>query len=268
MTQKEKLMYQIMGKVSESDAPIVFKGAMVTKLILAESGYTDLERQTKDIDANWIGIPPTMEDLVDTINKALEGFNGDLYAQAIRVYDDKKSAGIAIVETATGNRIITLDISIKPVHGSRVYYHGEIGVRGVLANEILADKLTVMSKRLIFRRTKDIIDVYAITHCVHVVTSDIYEIFKKHPTREVGTFDEFFNRISDLEHAYNKLAGVEGKPAFDDVYSYLSIFVQPFAQRDETPRVWFRDGLKWEDKLQKETERSFIEIPENHLSSL
>ena len=52
MTEKERFMYLIMGKISESDAPIVFKGAMITKLILSEGGYTALERQTKDIDAN------------------------------------------------------------------------------------------------------------------------------------------------------------------------------------------------------------------------
>jgi hypothetical protein len=40
MTQQEQLMYQILGRISETDAPIVFKGALITKLVLAENGYT------------------------------------------------------------------------------------------------------------------------------------------------------------------------------------------------------------------------------------
>ena len=63
MTRHEKLMYQVLERISKADTPIVFKGALITKLILAENGYTALERQTKDIDANWIGLPPSMNAL-------------------------------------------------------------------------------------------------------------------------------------------------------------------------------------------------------------
>ena len=104
-----------------------------------------------------------------------------------------------------------------------------------------------MSKRLIFRRAKDIVDVYALAHCVRMETLSIYEIFKKHPNREVGVFDEFYNRKPDVEHAYNMLLGIEGKPAFDEVYSYLTELIQPFALGDETARVWNSDGVRWED---------------------
>ena len=92
--------------------------------------------------------------------------------------------------------------------------------------------------------------MYALAHCAKVATQDIYDIFKRHPDREVGAFDEFYNRRQDVEHAYNRLAGIEGKPAFDDVYAYLSMFIHPFAQRDETPKVWDSDGLAWENDSQ------------------
>lgn len=247
MTDHEKLMYQVLGKISELDAPIVFKGALITKLILTENGYSGLERATRDIDANWIDQPPAMSKLVGIINQSLEAFGGKLHAEAIREYGEKKSAGVAVIETATGDRIIAMDISMKPVTGSMVYHYGELGIRGVLVNEILADKLTVMSKRLIFRRVKDIVDVYALAHCVNVSTPDIYEIFRKDPKREVGAFDEFYNRRADLEHAYGKLAGIECKPSFDEVYSYLCGFVQPFARKDMSPKKWVNSKRNWED---------------------
>ena len=39
MREKEQLMYQIIGMLSNINAPIVFKGALITKLILKENGY-------------------------------------------------------------------------------------------------------------------------------------------------------------------------------------------------------------------------------------
>jgi len=246
MTEQERLMYQILGKISEVDAPIVFKGALITKLILAENRYTSLERHTKDVDANWIDAPPSMKDLVDTINKSLGDLSSQFYAVAFREYEEKKSAGISIVRNGTDDEIFSMDVSIKPVIGSRTYHYGEMEIRGVLANEILADKISVLSKRIMFRRSKDIIDVYALAHCVKVQTSEIFEIFKSNPNREVGSFDEFYMRRQDVEYAYNKLTGIEGKPNFDVVYSYLENFIQPFAKKDETPKIWNSSRSTWE----------------------
>ena len=246
MTNHEHLMYQILGKFSDIDAPIIFKGALITKLVLAEGGFTSFERPTKDIDANWIGAPPSMKHLTDVVNQSLKFFDGEYRAESIREYSEKKSAGIAVVEVSTGDRLIAIDISMKPVAGSRIYHYGEAKIRGVLANEILADKISVLSKHLIFRRAKDIIDVYALAHAVKVQTQEIFALHKANPSRAVGSFDEFISRRSDVEHAYNKLAGIEGKPPFDDVYSYLSKFLQPFIQRDETHMCWNSGALSWD----------------------
>jgi len=246
MTEKERFMYLLMGKITESNAPIVFKGAMVTKLILAEGGYTALERQTKDIDANWVGPIPSMNTLVDTINHSLGELKEQVYAVAFREYGEKMSAGISLREKQTDEEIISMDIDMRPIHGSRMYHYGEIGVKGVLVDEVLADKLTVLSKQRIFRRVKDMVDIYALAHCVKVNTGNIYELFKKNPDREIGAFDEFIHRRQDVEHAYDRLRGITDKPPFSQVYDYVISFIQPFANRDETPRVWSSENLSWD----------------------
>jgi len=246
MTEHERLMYQVLGKISETDAPIVFKGALITKLILEERGFALLDRQTVDIDANWIDTPPSMENLVGTIQKSLGNMRDKFYAVAIREYEEKKSAGISIRAKSTDDEIMSMDISIKPVVGSRLYHYGEIGIKGVLANEILADKLTVLSKQLVFRRAKDLIDVYALAHCVEVRTSEVFDVLKS-KAAPVGEFTEFYNRRDDVEHAYNKLKRIDEKPPFDDVYPYLTKFVHPFAQKDETPRIWNSGKQVWDD---------------------
>jgi len=246
MMEHERLMYRIIGAISELDAPIVFKGALITKLILEENGYTTVQRPTVDIDANWISTPPTMDDLISIVNHSLKSFSGKLYAEAMREYGVKKSAGIAIIEAATGNRIVSMDISVKPVVGSKIYYYGAFGIKGVLVNEILADKITVLSKQIMFRRSKDLIDIYALTHSVKVYTTEIFDVFQSNLDREVGTFDEFIHRREDVEHAYERLRGIENKPSFDLIYEYLMRFIQPFANRDMTPCVWNSQNSSWD----------------------
>jgi len=49
MTELEQKMYQILGAISATDAPIVFVGGLITKLILEESRFNTLVRHTVDI---------------------------------------------------------------------------------------------------------------------------------------------------------------------------------------------------------------------------
>ena len=58
LSTKEKLMYSILNNISNTNLPIVFKGALITKLILSNNGFEDVSRYTKDIDGNWIGKTP------------------------------------------------------------------------------------------------------------------------------------------------------------------------------------------------------------------
>ena len=108
-------------------------------------------------------------------------------------------------------------------------------------------KISVLSDRLLFRRAKDIVDVYALSHCVEVRTSEIHDIIKK-KSASFGEFTEFNTRRNDVEHAYNRLRGVEGKPLFIDVYSYLEKFLKPFAEKDDTSMSWNSDKQIWECK--------------------
>ena len=40
MNEQEKLMYGIISNISQTDAPIIFKGGLITRLILQENGFT------------------------------------------------------------------------------------------------------------------------------------------------------------------------------------------------------------------------------------
>ena len=242
----EKLMYEIMGCISALNAPIVFKGALITKLVLAENHFSDIARETGDIDANWIGEPPEFDYLLNTINKALIGAPNNLYATLTREYGDKKSAGIAVFDSNDGDLVVEMDISINKFQKSKIYTYGDLTIKGVLPVEILADKISVLSSKKIFRRAKDLVDVYALAHCVEARTSEIYESHQRNG-RTLGGFTEFNTRKDDLNHAYQKLRGIDNKPLFERVYEYVAKFVRPFWFDYGVDKVWDPKKSQWSD---------------------
>jgi len=247
-------MYQVLCNISNTNAPIIFKGALITKLALAENGYNNIERITRDIDANWIGTPPSNEELLQTINASLGAMGENLYAELRREHSDRKSAGIKIISKNTKDELVSMDISIKPVTGSRIYYYGDAKIKGVLPNEILADKICVLSSHLLFRRMKDMVDVYALSNCMRVKISEIFDVCSKKGIKIKG-FDEFYSKKSDIEHAYNKLRGVEGKPNFDTIYSYMSEFLRPFEVKNKVDGIWDSNIQKWVFEQKKSMNR-------------
>jgi len=244
MTEKERLMYQIISNICSTDAPIVFKGALITKLILAENRFTDVSRSTVDIDANWTGEPPPMQLLSDIVNDAIEGISTDLYAEILREYEEGKSAGINVIDRNNGKPAFSIDISINKEQESKPYYHGDFIIKGVFPTEILADKISVISGNKIFRRTKDLVDVYALAHCVEVKTSDVYTSHQKNG-RVLSDFHAFSYRTDELNHAYQKLRGVENKPDFNKLYEYVSVFIEPFKPSIEVNKIWLPNNMEW-----------------------
>ena len=246
MTEQEQLMYQIIGKISAANAPLVFKGALIAKLILIDSSFESIDRPTRDIDANWTGEPPTMAELADAVNQSLGPLGCSIRAEIDREYGIGRTAGLRIVDLINGQQLLTMDIEIKPTIGSKIYRYGEIAIRGVLPEAMLSDKISVLSGERIFRRAKDVLDVFALTNCLEICTADIYVALDK-SGRVLDSFDAFINRRPDLEHAYNKLSGVFGKPDFDNVYAYLEKFLEPFIQHDKNPKIWNVSSEFWSE---------------------
>ena len=56
MNQTEQLMLKVIQELSDLKASIVFKGAMILKLLLAEHTSMSVSRDTRDIDGDWISI--------------------------------------------------------------------------------------------------------------------------------------------------------------------------------------------------------------------
>jgi hypothetical protein len=119
-----------------------------------------------------------METLTAALNKALVSFA--MRAVVKREYGEKKSAGFNVVYENTGELAVSVDIDMRSEKGIRTYRYGDITFRGVTVDYILSDKIYVLSTEKAYRRVKDAVDVYALSHCVKVQARSIRDIWKEY----------------------------------------------------------------------------------------
>lgn len=234
ITLEEKLMYELMKAIYESGIPINFKGSMVLKAFLIEAGYTEETRHTVDIDANWnCDTPPSAEQMVESLQKAINNNNIDLNIGLYRMYGEGRSAGFELTDNATGEILFTMDVDVnRPDVPTKIYEVSGVRFCGVAPIQMIADKTTVISGDKVFRRIKDVIDLYYMSNVFDFDRDAVLEAIKN-SKRTLGNFNGFLHRTEDLKHSYEKFrfAGGVNKPPFEDVYSAVKSYI-----RDSLPK--------------------------------
>lgn len=228
ISAEEQLMYKVMKVIYQSGIPISFKGSMVLKACLMEAGFTNDTRHTVDIDANWYSDEwPSGEQMEESIQKALRNSSIDLNVKLYRMYGKGRSAGFELSDPSSGEILFTMDIDVnRPAVETKIYEVAEMRFRGLALLPMLADKLSVISGEKVFRRVKDLIDLY---YAAQVYTPDWQAVLQvvKNSERTLGSFDGFLNKTDELRHAYNKFRfdGDVSKPAFEDVYQTVREYI-------------------------------------------
>lgn len=229
ITAEEKLMYDIMKSIYESGIPIDFKGSMVLKACLIEAGYSEETRHTVDIDANWYSdSAPTAEQMTDSIQQAIDKTNTDLGVSLYRMYGQGRSAGFEIKDKSTDEILFTMDIDVnRPAVPTQIYEVAGIRFRGVSPIQMIADKLSVISTDKVFRRIKDIVDLYYLSNVFDFNIDDINQTLKN-SGRTLENFNGFLNRTDELKHSYEKFrfAGDVSKPPFEKVYTTVKEYIK------------------------------------------
>lgn len=229
ITAEEKLMYSVMKAIYDSGIPISFKGSMVMKAYLMEAGYTEETRHTVDIDANWYSdTAPTKEQMIESLQKAIQKSGIDLKVDLYRMYGEGRSAGFELSDVDTGEQLFTMDIDVnRPAIQTKVYEVAGVQFRGVVPTQMIADKLSVISTNKVFRRIKDVVDLYYISKVFAFDKMEVLDTLKK-SGRVLGTFEEFLCRPDDLRHSYEKFrfTGNVNKPSFDEVYCAVKEYIK------------------------------------------
>jgi hypothetical protein len=161
------------------------------------------------------------------IQKALQNSSIDLKVNLYRMYGEGRSAGFELSDTSSGEVLFTMDIDVnRPAVETRIYEIAEIQFRGSSFQAMLADKLSVVSSDKIFRRVKDLIDLYYAAQ-VYIPNWPAVLQAVKDSGRNLGSFDGFLNRVEELRHAYNKFRfdGDISKPSFEEVYQTVQEYI-------------------------------------------
>jgi len=142
--------------------------------------------------------------------------------------------------------MLSIDIDMRAAVDSRMYQYGNVMFQGVTPECVISDKINVISSDRVFRRAKDLVDLYALLHCVTVQTDNIRRIWERE-NRVIGTFNAFTSRRDELRHSYEKLRRVDAKPEFDVIYNYLVKFLTPFINAITDALIWNSEN-GWTDR--------------------
>lgn len=236
ITAEEKLMYEVMKAIYDSGIPISFKGSMVLKACLMEAGYTEDTRHTVDIDANWNSdTPPTAEQMVESLQKAIDKYGIDLDVSLYRMYGEKRSAGFELRDKETEEIIFSMDVDVnRPIPPTKIYEVEGLRFCGVSPAQMIADKVSSVSTDKVFRRIKDVVDLYYISKVFEFKKADVMQTLNN-SNRELENFDGFLHRTEELRHSYEKFrfAGDISKPPFDEVYRIVKAYIKAVLPKEK-----------------------------------
>lgn len=236
ITAEEKLMYEVMKAIYDSGIPMSFKGSMVMKACLMEAGYHEDTRHTVDIDANWNSdAQPSAEQMTQSLQNALSRSGISLDVSLYRMYGEGRSAGFDLVDPATADTLFSMDVDVnRPVQPTQIYMVNGLKFRGISPSQMLADKISAVSSDKVFRRIKDVVDLYYLSH---VITFDCQSVIQtiKNSGRTLGDFRGFMNETDSLKHAYDKFrfTGDIHKPVFEEVYQTVRCYIHDMLPEDK-----------------------------------
>lgn len=118
---------------------------------------------------------------------------------------------------------------------------------GSSKEKIYMDKVSALASKKIFRRCKDLYDLYLLSMLDGYNLSDIVNVFNN-SGRTLGDFEDFINSIEKLEYAYNQMRAITNKPEFNQVYGRVRDFCLPFITnryKIYTNAIWQPKGGVW-----------------------
>ncbi len=167
-------LYNVMEELSKAGVPIVFKGAMILNLVIKNHNPSKVERVTRDIDGDWIGEKPTMEEMESALQGAVKKVDSSLDIQISRVYSERKSAGFRIVN-GYGEKIASIDLSVRENRFCKPYisYVNGVFINGASLTKMLSDKIYAISGERVCMRMKDVLDIYVMSFITEINTDEL-----------------------------------------------------------------------------------------------
>ena len=170
-----------------------------------------------------------------SLQRAIEKSGIDLEVSIYRMYGEERSAGFELTERSTGEILFSMDIDVnRPVPPTKIYEVEGLRFCGVSLSQMIADKISAISTDKVFRRVKDVVDLYYISKVFDLGRADIMQTLKN-GGRTLCNFHGFLRRAEDLRHSYEKFrfAGGVNKPPFDEVYRTVKSYIKDVLPREK-----------------------------------
>ena len=150
------------------------------------------------------------------------------------MYGEGRSAGFELKDAQTDEIIFTMDMDVnRPAVTTKIYEVAGLQFCGVVPTQMVADKISAVSSEKVFRRIKDVVDLYYLSKVFVFDRTAVLQTLENNG-RTLGSFDGFLNRADDLKHAYEKFrfTGDVDKPQFDEVYSSVKQYIQDILPKE------------------------------------
>lgn len=245
LDEKELLFLKIMDKLAKAQPDkLKFKGAMVLKTILANKDYDKASRDTQDIDGDFYNENYDYKPLVKSFQNELNSLG--VIIEVKREPTPSRSLGLEFLKD--GKKISKMDLSFRLNKYTTTHTYNDIVFEGSIIEKIISDKVLATSGTKIFRRVKDIFDLFLIKEAFDSINiNDVWKIINEmdiNEDKKIDDFDGFLNRKSDLAQAYSKFTGTKNAPDFDTLYNDVLEFIKPFINKKKDV-TWSNKTKKW-----------------------
>ena len=203
--------------MSKEKAPIVFKEALALKnLLFINNPNLEINRKTSDIDANWIDKYDENK-IINIIDTAVKQVDSNYKARLYRKPEVNVSMGISILDE--NDMIVSkIDMDIKDNPFYVICNIDDVDIKYSNFSKMMCDKLRSLSSETVFRRMKDLLDVYLIISDNNISKNDI-KIVLEYENKKMGDFSTLLNNKEKARHGYETLKYIDNKPEFDIVWN-------------------------------------------------
>ena len=150
------------------------------------------------------------------------------------MYGEGRSAGFMLTDRATGAELFSMDMDVnRPMVETRLYEIAGLTFQGVSPTQMIADKVSAVSSNKVFRRVKDVIDLYYISKAFPFPKEAVLQTLKNNE-RSLERFDGFLKHPEELRHAYEKFRVGDDieKPSFDEVFLTVKNYIKGVLPRE------------------------------------
>lgn len=233
---------------SEYNRYFVLKGGTAFMSMLCENDFDSYMRSTHDIDLHVCS-----EDAWRSFKKEIvQLLNSNPYGVQYQVlsFKNRSTTSDSITLQALYNGVtykVKIDMNVAPFSTITVTYLSSTGMNAYDCETMLTDKISAICSQRVFRRSKDLYDMYVLSQLKRYTLSSLVNHLK---CKRPDFFSQGVNMLvtqnyASLGHAYDKYRGILNKPSFYVVYKICSSFIYPFFNLSSVQRELVWNGEYW-----------------------